>query len=306
MPEPIPPDFNNGKTDPSLTQVADAEISPERIALKQLSQNNIQRIMSDFISKAVSEGVATDPDMLRQEILAEATEMANKYFFTLNLSAGSIARLLQVKRVDTIWDHPDVGSLQNSATVNYKTLSDDYLDTRRVAEDGLRQFVPDDCKGRNPISAALAAGDEDMLEGAAPRYGNWAVFITPSLEIEQRTIFSAEDSFRSVNSESLQFDNKNILTLQDCFIAKAIHKKFFEMFLDADSRKRIHKLRNYVEAAIFSDIALNDISFIVCNLNSKDEVESAKAMLGVIKPIKDKVRFVFGEDISTTDRELFL
>lgn len=305
MPEPIPSDFHKGKADPNLTRVADTKTSPESITLKQLSENNIKRIMSDFLSKAVSSGVTSDPDSLRHEVLLQATEMAKNYFFTLNLSAGSIARLLQIGRVETIWDHPDIGSLQNSATANNKSLPEDYLDIRRVAENGLRQFVPDECKNQNPISTALAAGDEDMTEGAAPRYGNWAVFISPSPEMERKTVFSAEDSFRSVNSKDMQFDDKNILTLQDAFIAKAVHKKFFEKFLDGDSRQRMHKLRNYVEAAIFSNIALSDISHIVCSLNSEDEVESAKAMLSFIEPIKDKVRFVFGEDISMTDRELF-
>lgn len=305
MPEPIPSDFHKGKANPSVTGVVDTKTSPEALALKQLSENNIQRIMSDFLSKAVSGGVASDPDLLRQEVLLEATEMAKRYFFTLNLSSDSIARLLQVGRTETIWDHPDIELLQTSATVNNKSLPDDYLDTRRAAENGLRQFVPDECKNQNPIFTALAASDEDMTEGAAPRYGNWAVFIAPSPQIEQRTVFSAEDSFRSVNSEHLEFDNKNILSLEEAFIAKAVHKEFFEKFLDDDSRQRMHKLRNYVEAAIFSDIDLSDISHIVCSLNSSDEVESAKAMLDLIEPIKDKVRFVFGEDISIADRELF-
>jgi hypothetical protein len=142
MPEPNPSDFNRGNTDPNLTQAVDTKISPETNALKLVSEKNIQRIMSDFLNKAVRGGVTTNLDMLRQEVILEATEMTKRYFFTLNLSADSIARLLQVGKVETIWDHPDMELLQTSATVNNKSLPDDYLEMRRVAENGLRQFVP--------------------------------------------------------------------------------------------------------------------------------------------------------------------
>jgi len=195
--------------------------------------------------------------------------------------------------------------LQTSATSNNKSLPKDYLDYRRAAENGLRQFISEGNKNNNPIFTALATDDDDMIEGAAPRYGNWAVFINPTPEIEQKAVFSSEDSFRSVSSKDFQFDDKNVLTLKEAFIAKAIHKKFFEKFLDANSKKRIHKLRNYVESAIFSDITLNDISFIICSLNNEDEFNDAKAILDSIKPVKDKIHFVFGEKISVSDRESF-
>lgn len=290
--------INHNPSSPDNTQ-------SENRTLEKLSETNIERLLSGFLTKSVSSGVTTNPDLLREEIMLEASEMAKKYFFTINLSDDSVARLLQVGKIETIWDHPNIDVLQTSANANNKSLPDDYLNTRRAAENGLREFVSDDNKNKSPISTALATDEDDMIEGAAPRYGNWAVFITPTPEIVQKTVFSFEDSFRSVNSKDFQFDDKNVLDLKDAFTAKAIHKKIFEKFLDANSKKRIHKLRNYVEAVIFSDITLSDISFIVCSLNNKDEINNAKTILNLIKPIKDKVHFVFGEKIPLADREPF-
>jgi len=273
-------------------------------SLKELSAVNIERILTDFIKKAVDSGLSSNGISLRNEIITEASEVVKKYFYSINLTANSIARLVEIGKIETIWDHPNIELLRKSATANNKSLPDDYLEIRRVADNGLRNFVLNDAK-LNPVSAALATSTKDMVEGAAPRYGNWAIFIVPSPETEQRTVFSAEDSFRSVSSETLEFDNKNILTLQHALIASVIHRKFFEMFLDPSSQKRIHKLRNYVEAAIFDNITLESISLIICTLNTEDEVNSAKTILGKIGPIRNKMQFVFGDDISPSVRQGF-
>lgn len=224
--------------------------------------------------------------------------------YSINLTAASIARLVKTGKIETIWDHPDVESLQRSETANNKSLPDNYLDLRKAADNGLRQFVSN-VGEINPISAALAATEEDIVEGAAPRYGNWAVFITPSPEIESKIVFSAEDSFRSVNSETFEFNDSNILTLNHAFIAAAIHKKFFKLFLNPESQRRIHKLRNYVEATIFEPITLEKISLIICSLNTEEEVESARAVLDLIDPIKNKIKFVFGDDVNPQARQDF-
>lgn len=277
---------------------------PKEKSLANLSMANIERLLAEFIQKAVSNDLASDEDSLRNEIISEAVEMAKKYFYSINLTAASIARLVKTGKIETIWDHPDVKSLQGSETANNKSLPDNYIDLRKAADDGLRQFVSVNSE-INPISAALAATQEDIAEGAAPRYGNWAVFITPSPEIESRIVFSAEDSFRSVDSETFEFDDSSVLTLNHAFIAVAIHKKFFKLFLDLESQRRIQKLRNYVEAAIFEPITLEKISLIICNLNSEEEVQSARDVLDLIDPIKDKIKFVFSDDIDPQVRQDF-
>lgn len=55
---------------------------PKEKSLTDLSRANIERILSEFIQKAVADGLASDENSLRNVIVTEAAEMAKKYFYS--------------------------------------------------------------------------------------------------------------------------------------------------------------------------------------------------------------------------------
>lgn len=273
--------------------------------LRSLSAANIKRELSDFTDRAVNKGMYSDAEEAQASIVQEAAEYKARHALTINMTADSVVRLARAGKMETFWNHlQETGSLQDisgSPTSNYKAIHSDYATYRRSVEDGLRVFVQPENRDKNPIYAALATEGDDMREGVAPSYGNWNVIIESS-RAEASSVFSFSDSFTGIGGPDVEFKDKYILDADGAFIAKAIHMHESNLLdpsvaLLPSKALRNKNIANYVEAAIFDDVEVDDVAAVVCNLHDIGETRSAAQALQQLGRLKDKVRFAIGGGI---------
>jgi|GEM_PF-4060905 len=103
MTELIPPNLTNGNEEfgkinlngPSQNETI---VLQKNKALKLLSESNIERLFSDFIGKAVNNDATINPDLLHEEIMVKASEMAKKIFFYNKSFGGFDCTIITIRK----------------------------------------------------------------------------------------------------------------------------------------------------------------------------------------------------------------
>lgn len=280
--------------------------------LEQISAANLASIEREYLAEAVAKGQFASPDLAEQALAATERNVSEYSALTVNMSAASMTRLMKVGRMETYWGYaPEIAKgIGAIATANGKNHHDEYAVYRRLADDGLRAFAPEDVRHRDPVYAALA-GPRERKTGAAPAYGNWWIELSDAPA--NRAVYHFSDSHSSVRAadEGLVFDQSGVLDAKDAPAAKAVselmrqHNNSLGMMIsdsvavDVDPEKviSVNGRSGYIEAAIFDEITLDRIAKVNAALLEYNQIfEAADVLSGATVPA-EKIKLLLGQKV---------
>ncbi len=191
------------------------------------SRQNTNRLLAQFLTESVTKGYYPNQEAAMLALQHEVEQIQNQIRFSINLSAASLSRFLELNNQETFWDHlsstgGDLNQLKKGATTQGKNFHDEYIRYRQVAEESLRKSLATNPLTEHPLYAAVVASDSARKQGAGPNYGHFFLELDPKKFTF--VTFCFQDSFKHVkkNGDSYSFDQSSLLSQEHVVIIQAM------------------------------------------------------------------------------------